>query len=67
MLPQGRIKEAMETQKETVERAVRDIVYIGQNLSDIGCDGINLDTTGAAEHARSLHPSDRLPASTSCR
>jgi dimethylamine--corrinoid protein Co-methyltransferase len=48
LLPQGRIKEAMEAQEETVEHAVRDIVYIGQNLADIGCDGINLDTTGAA-------------------
>ena len=48
LLPAGKIKEALEAQEEAVEHAVRDMTYVSQRLADVGCDGINFDTTGAA-------------------
>ena len=51
LLPLGKIKEAMEAQEEAVEKAVRDIVYVSEQMYEAGADGINLDTCGAAGDA----------------
>jgi dimethylamine--corrinoid protein Co-methyltransferase len=48
LLPAGKIKEALEAQEGAIEHAERDMVYICEALHDIGIDGINFDTTGAA-------------------
>jgi dimethylamine---corrinoid protein Co-methyltransferase len=48
LLPMGKVKEALESQEEAVEHATRDMVYVGKAMAEIGCDGINFDTTGAA-------------------
>jgi dimethylamine--corrinoid protein Co-methyltransferase len=48
LLPAGKIKEALEAQEEAVEHATRDMIYISEALAEVGCDGINFDTTGAA-------------------
>lgn len=48
LLPKGKIKEALEAQEGAVEHATRDMIYISEKLANIGCDGINFDTTGAA-------------------
>jgi dimethylamine--corrinoid protein Co-methyltransferase len=51
LLPEGKIKESMAAQEEAVEHAVKDIVYVAEQLNDVGADGINLDTCGAAGDA----------------
>lgn len=51
LLPEGKIEEAMAAQKEAVDHAVRDIVYVAEQMYDIGADGIMLDTSGAAGDA----------------
>jgi dimethylamine--corrinoid protein Co-methyltransferase len=51
LLPEGKIKEAMAAQEEAVDHAVKDIVYVAEQMNDIGADGINLDTCGAAGDA----------------
>ncbi|MBR0598804.1 [dimethylamine--corrinoid protein] Co-methyltransferase [Clostridiales bacterium BAD-6] len=51
LLPEGKIKEALEAQEEAVEHAVRDIVYVAEQMYDVGADGIQLDTSGAAGDA----------------
>lgn len=51
LLPRGRISEAREALEETVELAVKDMVYVGSAMYESGADGINFDTTGAAGDA----------------
>ena len=48
LLPQGKIREARASQEEAVEMAVKDFVYVASSLYEVGADGINFDTTGAA-------------------
>lgn len=54
LLPAGKIKEAREAQEQAVEYAVKDIVYVAEKMYDMGADGINLDTVGAAGDADML-------------
>jgi dimethylamine--corrinoid protein Co-methyltransferase len=51
LLPQAKIDEALAAQEEAVDYAVHDIVYVAEAMNDIGADGINLDTCGAAGDA----------------
>lgn len=51
LLPQGKIKEALAAQEEAVEHAVKDIVYIGDGMYEVGADGMNFDTCGASGDA----------------
>ncbi len=51
LLPQGKIKEAMQAQEDAVDYAVHDIVYVASVMREAGIDGINLDTAGAAGDA----------------
>jgi len=60
LLPEGKIKEALAAQEEAVEHAVKDIVYVAEQMYDIGADGFQLDTSGAAGDA------DFLAALKSC-
>jgi len=48
LMPKGKVKEALISQEQIVERAITDIIYVCESLNEIGCDGINFDTTGAA-------------------
>ncbi len=48
LLPAGKVKEALEAQEQAVEHATKDMIYISEKLANVGCDGINFDTTGAA-------------------
>ena len=50
-MPEGKIKEALAAQEEAVEHAVKDILYVAEQMYDVGADGINLDTSGAAGDA----------------
>lgn len=51
LLPNGKIKEARESLEQTVEEAVRDIVFVASSMYESGADGINLDSVGAAGDA----------------
>jgi len=51
LLPEGKIKEAMTAQEEAVEHAVRDMVYVAEQMHDVGADAFMLDTSGAAGDA----------------
>jgi dimethylamine--corrinoid protein Co-methyltransferase len=51
LLPQGKIEEARASYEESVEHAVRDIVYVSSALYECGADAIILDTVGAAGDA----------------
>jgi dimethylamine--corrinoid protein Co-methyltransferase len=51
LLPNGMIKEARESLEETVEEAVKDIVFAASAMYESGADGINMDSVGAAGDA----------------
>ncbi len=51
LLPNGKIREARESLEQTVEEAVRDIVFVASSMYESGADGINLDSVGAAGDA----------------
>jgi dimethylamine--corrinoid protein Co-methyltransferase len=48
LLPMGKISEARAAHEQTIEHAVRDMVYVASAMHESGADGINFDTTGAA-------------------
>lgn len=67
LLPMGKIKEAREAQEQAVDHATRDMVYVATKLAEVGGDGINFDTTGAAGDAdfkATLEAVARLKATT---
>jgi dimethylamine--corrinoid protein Co-methyltransferase len=43
-----KIKEARESQEECAEHASNNMSWIGQRLWEVGCEGLNFDTTAAA-------------------
>jgi len=51
LLPAGKVKEALAAQEAAVELAVKDMVYVAEQMYNAGADGINLDTCGAAGDA----------------
>jgi len=51
LLPDGKIKEAMTAQEEAVGHSVNDIVFVAQQMHEVGADGFMLDTAGAAGDA----------------
>lgn len=51
LLPEGKIKEAMAAQEEAVSHSVGDMVYVAEQMNDVGADGFMLDTSGAAGDA----------------
>ncbi len=51
LLPQGKIKEAQEVQEAAAEQLRQDLVFVGNKLNGIGCEGLNFDTSGSAGDA----------------
>jgi dimethylamine--corrinoid protein Co-methyltransferase len=51
LLPLGKIKEAQEVQEAAAEQLREDLVYVGNKLNNVGCEGLNLDTAGSAGDA----------------
>lgn len=47
----GDIKGAQETQDEAGEYLKDDIIHVGKQLSQVGCEGINFDTTASSGDA----------------
>lgn len=51
LLPAGRIKEALQAQEEAAEHLKKDLIFIGRELNEVGCDGFNFDTVASAGDA----------------
>jgi dimethylamine--corrinoid protein Co-methyltransferase len=51
LLPRGKIKEAREVQEAAAEQLRADLVFVGNKLNTIGCEGLNFDTGGSAGDA----------------
>ena len=51
LLPLGKIKEAQEVQEAAAAQLREDLVFVGNKLYGIGCEGLNLDTAGSAGDA----------------
>jgi dimethylamine--corrinoid protein Co-methyltransferase len=51
LLPTGKIKEAQQAQVDAAEQMMDDIVFIFQELNEVGLEGFNLDTCGSAGDA----------------
>lgn len=51
LLPLGKIKEAQEVQEAAAAQLREDLVFVGNKLNGIGCEGLNLDTAGSAGDA----------------
>ncbi len=51
LLPEGKIAEALAAQEEAVGHSVGDMVYVAEQMNDVGADGFMLDTCGAAGDA----------------
>ena len=51
LLPLGQIKEAQEVQEAAAAQLRQDLVYVGNELNRVGCEGLNLDTAGSAGDA----------------
>jgi len=51
LLPEGKIDEALTAQEQAVEYAVNDILYVAELMNEVGADGIDMDTVGAAGDA----------------
>jgi len=67
LLPQGKIKEARDTQLEMAEACRDDMLYVCKRMAEVGADGINFDTTasaGDAEFLATLQAVEELSATT---
>jgi len=51
LLPAGKIKEARQAQVEAAEQLKNDLVFVAENLHEVGCDGFNFDTAASAGDA----------------
>ena len=54
LLPQGKIKEAMESQEMAVEDCKRDMIHICSMMAEAGACGVQFDTIGASGDADAL-------------
>jgi dimethylamine--corrinoid protein Co-methyltransferase len=51
LMPQGKIDEAKAAQEQAAEQLRADMVFVGKKLAEVGCEGINFDTTASAGDA----------------
>jgi dimethylamine--corrinoid protein Co-methyltransferase len=51
LLPEGKIKQALEAQEIALEHLSQDLVYIGKQMNGVGCEGLNFDTSASAGDA----------------
>jgi len=51
LMPAGKIKEAQEAQELAAEYLEKDLVFVGKKMASVGCEGLNLDTSGSAGDA----------------
>ena len=50
-MPLGKIDEARKAQEEAAEALVEDMVFVGKQLNEMGCEGLNFDTAGSSGDA----------------
>ncbi len=51
LLPLGKIDEALAAQEDAARHLTRDLVFVGKRMAAVGCEGLNLDTSGSAGDA----------------
>jgi dimethylamine---corrinoid protein Co-methyltransferase len=51
LLPLGKIDEARASQEAAAEDLAKDLIFVGQRFNEMGCEGINFDTSGSAGDA----------------
>jgi dimethylamine--corrinoid protein Co-methyltransferase len=51
LLARGKIKDAQEVQTAAAAQLREDLIYVGNKLNGVGCEGLNLDTAGSAGDA----------------
>lgn len=51
LLPAGKISEALQAQEDAAEHLTRDLVYVGKKMAEVGCEGLDFDTSGSAGDA----------------
>lgn len=51
LLPMGKIPEALQAQVDAATQMKGDILYIGEKLNQVGCEGMNFDTSGSGGDA----------------
>jgi dimethylamine--corrinoid protein Co-methyltransferase len=51
LMPAGKIAEAQAAQEQAAVYLEKDVVFVGKKLADVGCEGLNLDTSGSAGDA----------------
>jgi dimethylamine--corrinoid protein Co-methyltransferase len=51
LLPQGKLDEARKAQEEAAEVLKEDMIFVGQRLNDMGCEGLNFDTAASSGDA----------------
>jgi len=51
LMPAGKIKEAQQAQEKAAELLEKDLVFVGKKMASVGCEGLNLDTSGSAGDA----------------
>ena len=54
LLPQGKVKEAMEAQEVAADLCTNDMVYVGSMMAESGACGLQFDTSGASGDADML-------------
>ncbi len=51
LMPAGKIAEAQAAQEQAAEYLEKDLVFVGKKMASVGCEGLNLDTSGSAGDA----------------
>jgi dimethylamine--corrinoid protein Co-methyltransferase len=51
LMPAGKIDEARAAQEQAAEYLERDLVFVAKKMASVGCEGLNLDTSGSAGDA----------------
>ena len=51
LMPLGKIDEARKAQEEAAEALKEDMIFVGKQLNEMGCEGLNFDTAGSSGDA----------------
>jgi len=51
LMPLGKIDEALKAQEDAAEALKDDMIFVGERLNEMGCEGLNFDTVGSTGDA----------------
>ncbi len=51
LMPLGKIDEARKAQEEAAEALKEDMIFVGKQLNEMGCEGLNFDTAASSGDA----------------